>query len=101
MYYKEEIIFKFLSIKSKKDIIIHLFMCQCSDCSVSSLCKFTNNKQANVSKHLIDLKNENIVVSERKGKNIRYKLNDSFINEYEKILNWIIKRNNFICKCDC
>ena len=101
MKYQIDQIFKFLSCKTKRHIIMHLYTCDCDDCSVDCLCKFSNSKQSNVSKHLIDLKKENIVDFKKKGKIIQYYLNNEFILNYQTLLNFILEKDSIKDKCCC
>lgn len=101
MKYKIDQIFKFLSCKTKRYIIVHLYVCECDSCSVDCLCKQSNSKQSNVSKHLIDLKKENIVNFKKKGKIIQYYLENEFISNYQTLLNFILKKDNIVNKCCC
>lgn len=92
-------VFKFLSIPTKRRIIMHIYLCQCINCSVSELCFSVDGKQANVSKHLMDLKKSKIVFFVKNKQSSRYFLHKDFVNEYQFILDFI--KNNEIEKCCC
>lgn len=97
---KLENIFKVLSSKTKKDIILHIYLCECSDCNVEKLCLSCNSKQSNISKHLMDLKKHKIVEYTKEGKYIRYKLTNQFIKEYKQIIMFILEKEKaFSCNC--
>ena len=94
------LIFKYLSCETKQMILLHLYTCCCLTCSVEKICFFTNSKQSNISKHLMDLKKEKIVEFQKNKTTVQYKLSDKFKNEYSQILDFILK-NKPDKKCNC
>jgi len=70
--------------------------------SVTELMKKTNLSQANISQHLSIMKAKGIVTSNRKGKNIYYKLeNQRIIKAFDiikEVLSERLKRNRNIVK---
>ena len=68
--------------------------------SVTELIQKTKLRQANISKHLSIMKSKEIVISDRKGKNIYYKLtNPKIIKAFDiihEILNERLEKNKKI-----
>ena len=99
MAYDMDEIFKFLSIDTKRKIILHLYTCKCNHCSVTNLCCISQCKQANISKHLMDLKKAKIVYYKKDKTSVRYFLEQKFIEEYRQILNFILENKHKGCSC--
>ncbi|WP_223206555.1 helix-turn-helix domain-containing protein [Mycoplasmopsis canis] len=92
----------FLSKKVKKNIIMHLYTCHEIECDVTALVNVLNEKQANVSKHLNDLKKANIIDANKEGLFSYYYLTDDFKNKFYLLLETIYKIDEQkIYECDC
>lgn len=92
-------IFLFLSSQTKKEIIMHLYICKCKECYVSKVCSILKQKQANISKHIIDLKKANVVHFKKNKQNVQYCLSEEFIYQYYELLEFIKKRESTKCYC--
>lgn len=83
---------KVLSSESKAKIIMHFLNCGCTSAPTTSLCKGFELKQANYSKHLMDLKELRILDYVKSSKEIHYKINSEFANEYGELVKEIFKK---------
>ncbi|SYV97307.1 ArsR/SmtB family transcription factor [Mycoplasmopsis edwardii] len=81
-----EEVFSFLSKTVKKNIIMHLYTCHEFECDVKTLVEILDEKQANVSKHLNDLKKANIIDAKKDGIFSYYYLTQEFLSKYKNIL---------------
>ncbi|RIV16839.1 ArsR/SmtB family transcription factor [Mycoplasmopsis gallopavonis] len=91
-----------LSKEVKLKLIIHLFSCVENECEVNTFVDILREKQANISKHLNDLKREGVVESRKVGVFVYYYMLPSFKNKYGALLEEIIKleeMQKFECKC--
>ncbi|MGZ9756338.1 hypothetical protein ACXYRQ_00350 [Mycoplasma sp. 394] len=90
-----------LSKNIKRKIILHLFTCHEQECDVLTLAQTLKSKQANISKHLSDLKKKNIIDANKKGLFTYYFLNKKFKKKYFDLLNTThtLNTENVDCKC--
>lgn len=93
-------LFKLLSCQTRLDImnmlIINDYICICHLETCLGL------SQANASKHMRVFRNLNIVVSEKNGKSVYYKLCSNFAREHRKLLDYIsegecYEKNSSLC----
>lgn len=89
----------YLSSATKRAIILHLYTCQCLHCYVGKICSLLNQKQANISKHLIDLKEAHIVSFCKQKQHINYYLTKEFKNEYIDLLYFLKTKEEQVCYC--
>lgn len=82
---------KVLSSESKAKIIMHFLNCGCTSAPTTSLCKGFELKQANYSKHLMDLKELKILDCVKSSKEIHYKINEEFSKEHGALIKEIFK----------
>ncbi|QGZ97515.1 transcriptional regulator [Mycoplasma sp. NEAQ87857] len=93
---------KVLSSDVKLKLIIHLYSCKLHECDVSTFVSLLNEKQANISKHLSDLKRLKIVNTIRQDKHIFYYIEPSFKDQYQPLLDALIKIQHlekYECEC--
>lgn len=57
---------------------------------VSELEQLLGTKQANTSKHLKRFKDVDVIESEREGNTIYYKIKESFLNENEELIRYLL-----------
>lgn len=89
----------YLGSPTKRKIIIHLYTCFCTSCDVTKLCHILEQKQANVSKHLMDLKRVNMVEFQKIKQHIEYQLTSEFKKECEGILEFLKNKEEDRCRC--
>ncbi|ATO31158.1 transcriptional regulator [Mycoplasmopsis bovirhinis] len=97
-----EDLLNFLSKKIKKNIIMHLFTCHETECDVMMIVNALNAKQANISKHLNDLKKANIIAANKQGLYSYYYLTSEFLKKYKPLLKaiYLIDKER-IYECEC
>ncbi|WP_426461510.1 transcriptional regulator [Mycoplasma hafezii] len=91
-----------LSKEVKLKLIIHLYSCVDNECEVNSFVDAFHEKQANISKHLSDLKHLGIVDAHKNGVYAYYYMKPEFKKKYSKLLDEIIALEHlekFECKC--
>ncbi|VEU76542.1 ArsR/SmtB family transcription factor [Mycoplasmopsis columboralis] len=96
-------LFKYFSSESKLKIIIHLYMCSKAECDVQTLSELFNIKQANLSKHLSVLRNDDIIKTKTKGIYVYYYINRDFCNKYHQLLDLLAKEpllEPYACSCN-
>jgi len=94
-------IFKVLGEENRYRIFTYLL--KNGESCVCDLEKLLDIKQANLSKHLMILRKENIVLSKQVGKFVHYKIDDEFVREHFELINYIDKREPDcqIVNCNC
>lgn len=90
----------YLGSPTKRKIIIHLYTCFCTSCDIIKLCYILAQKQANVSKHLMDLKRVNMVEFQKIKQRIEYQLTPKFKKEYEDLLEFLKNKEEDGCRCN-
>ncbi|WP_036451907.1 hypothetical protein [Mycoplasma buteonis] len=91
-----------LSKEVKLKLIIHLFSCVDNECEVNTFVDIFNEKQANISKHLSDLKRDKVVGVRKNGVYSYYYMLPSFRQKYANLMQEIINLEHFDkfeCKC--
>ncbi|MBN4083363.1 winged helix-turn-helix transcriptional regulator [Mycoplasma sp. CSL10137] len=86
----------------KRKIILHLYSCHENECDVLTLANKFNSKQANISKHLMNLRTMEIVYAKKEGHNLYYQLMPDFKEKYSEFLQMMYKMddsNNLECEC--
>ncbi|WP_324672214.1 transcriptional regulator [Mycoplasma sp. 888] len=95
----------FMSKDVKRNLIIHLFTCHEKECDVLDLVDLLKEKQANVSKHLGDLRRDKVVARTKQGKNSKYYVTNEFKKQYGYLVEEIMEHsdpallNKMACKC--
>ncbi|MFV8400941.1 ArsR/SmtB family transcription factor [Mycoplasma sp. 005V] len=98
-------ILNFLSKEVKLKLIIHLYTCHERECDVNDLLAAIKEKQANVSKHLGNLKKAGVVSIRKEGVGSYYYLTRSFVDKYGILVEEIMKLmkedvyQKYTCKC--
>ncbi|MFV8413894.1 ArsR/SmtB family transcription factor [Mycoplasma sp. Sp48II] len=98
-------ILNFLSKDVKLKLIIHLYTCHERECDVNDLLNALNEKQANVSKHLGNLKRAGVVKIRKEGVASYYYLAPAFIKKYGVLIEEIMRLvkedvyQKYTCKC--
>ena len=92
---------KILSSKSKAMIIVHLYTCKCNHNCVNDIAKLCQISQSNLSKHLMMLRDLEIVNFVKSKKQIHYFLNDSIVKPYTNILDLIIDSDPMLKTAFC
>ncbi|TNK81784.1 transcriptional regulator [Mycoplasmopsis pullorum] len=99
---KLEKFFKICSNETNIRLIIHLYSCDKNECNVQTFVELLNKKQANISKHFMELRRLKIVDYVRNGHEIFYKLNDNFRTKFNSYLSLIVQDHcydKFTCAC--
>ncbi|VEU70366.1 ArsR/SmtB family transcription factor [Mycoplasmopsis glycophila] len=97
---------KILTILSKEvklKLLIHLFSCVDNECEVNTFVEIFQEKQANISKHLNDLKKANLVGSRKVSTSVYYYMLDEAKQKYGKLLEEIMNLEaleKLTCKCN-
>ena len=94
---------KLMSNPTKARIIVHFVTCRCDNYSVSCLAKKLCAKQANISKHLANLRNKNIITYARNKHKVFYFINKQWLAKYASLMKVLInekENQKFICKCN-
>jgi len=75
-------VLKIMSSESKAKIISKFLFCSnCHQQNVNNLCSETGFKQANLSKHLMELRQKGVIRDEKIGREVIYKINKNFEKE--------------------
>ncbi|QNM93881.1 helix-turn-helix transcriptional regulator [Mycoplasma sp. Pen4] len=93
---------KILSSPIKLKLIIHLYTCHERECDVHELVELIGGKQANISKHLSNLRTEGIVAVKKDGLFSYYYISPEFVKKYGVLIEEIIDLESFdkiLCKC--
>ncbi|QDF64895.1 ArsR/SmtB family transcription factor [Mycoplasma nasistruthionis] len=91
-----------LSKDVKLKLIVHLYTCHEKECDVQLLAEIMQEKQANVSKHLSNLRQAHIVDVKKTKTHAFYFINKDFAKKYGNLLEEIIELGDFkqiSCKC--
>lgn len=81
-------VIKVLSDESRFRIVTTLM--DYDELYVSEICAILHLKQANTSKHLKQLKSNNIVVSKREGNITKYRVNEVFIRNHLLLIKYLL-----------
>ncbi|QKT05492.1 helix-turn-helix transcriptional regulator [Mycoplasma sp. OR1901] len=86
----------------KRKIILHLYSCHENECDVLTLANKFDSKQANISKHLMNLRNMDIVYAKKEGHNLYYQLVPHFKDKYSEFLQMMYKMDDSQdLECEC
>lgn len=90
-------LFKLLSCKTRFDImnmlIVNEHVCVCHlECCLGL-------SQANASKHMRVFRDLNVVVAEKIGKSVYYKLSDQFKQEHQKLIDYVNEGESYEETC--
>ncbi|MEE3928611.1 transcriptional regulator [Mycoplasmopsis ciconiae] len=94
--------FKLMSSEVNFKLIMHLYTCESGECNVQQITQLLEQKQANISKHFIQLRKLKVVDTDKKGLEVFYSLKKSFIQKFKPFLE-LIAKDHCISKivCDC
>ncbi|AKA49890.1 hypothetical protein VO56_01260 [Mycoplasmopsis gallinacea] len=95
-------LFALLASPVKFKLIIHFYSCVENECDVQTLVQLFNEKQANISKHLSELKRKGVVDSKKEGLYNYYYLNKEFLDSFNEILKSIYNHPEvakYSCSC--
>lgn len=90
---------KIMSSKSKAQIIALFLKCHCNSHTVNDLCEAFCLQQANTSKHLSNLYEEKILDFVKDGKEVHYRINETFMKEWGDVVRAIIAKEPSLCAC--
>lgn len=90
---------RILSSESKARIITMYMNCDCHSHTVMDLCEKFNLNQANTSKHLADLREENILEFVKDGKEVYYRINPEFKKEHADLIKILASKDKTFATC--
>lgn len=96
-----ETFLKIWSSPTKAKIIAYYFHCKCSNCDVCTVYKTLGIKQANMSKHLSDLLEYNILEFSKDGKERIYKINEKWYSEWKSYIDLFLSNKEIFISCKC
>ncbi|ADE19885.1 ArsR/SmtB family transcription factor [Mycoplasma crocodyli] len=94
--------FKLCSSDVKLKIMIHLYSCDKNECDVNEFVRLFNEKQANISKHFMDLRKNKVVTTKKTAQNVFYKMSNTFKNQFNDYLHLMSHDHcykDFSCSC--
>ncbi|QZE12319.1 helix-turn-helix transcriptional regulator [Mycoplasma sp. Ms02] len=84
-------------------LIVHLYLCSKNECNVQNIADALSLNQSRVSKHFMTLREAGIVETIKDKKEVFYKLSEDFKNEYQDLLDVIVKKEcclkEYYCTC--
>lgn len=97
-------VLKVMSSENKAKLIARFLNCEnCVKKTVGELCGDTGLKQACLSKHLMELRKKGILVDTKDGREVHYRINKNFKNQWGHLIQIIIENNEQMLSesCDC